>query len=347
MNIKSLRISNYKSIEEMELQNPNPFSVFVGPNGAGKSNIFESLEFFALKYKLTNTSYVVDLFGKTGSLLKFDSKNWMQDFHITFEKFNFGFNVTHPNKVDGEVGIYHTKFYFHDRGHLESMEEYEERIKTLYPEKYNGELRIFPYNYSRLFINNGSIKKLNIVDEGHLASDGSNLEKVLSRVLQNENTREEIVEWLQILIPEFKDIQIETSSLSGDVNYVIFEKHTNKPFPKHLISDGTKNILALLTAVYQSEEPQFLCIEEPENGLHPHVIEHLVSLFRTACKDKGHYIWLNSHSQTLVRQLTADEIIVVEKKNGATTAKQFQGENFFGMKMDDAWLTNALGGGLP
>ena len=48
MNIKRLVIENFKSIERIELIEPNPFTVFVGPNGSGKSNIFEALEFVNL-----------------------------------------------------------------------------------------------------------------------------------------------------------------------------------------------------------------------------------------------------------------------------------------------------------
>jgi len=312
----------------MELQSPNPFSVFVGPNGAGKSNIFEAVEFAYNVYITYSTLDVYSLYGGKSSIANFNYPD--RKISVSIED--------HDQYLLNFSSVYYQDTPVTDI--IDYNHPSENKIKAENQKK-------FSKSFSRFFLNHAELKKVNITDESRLSLDASNLEKVLSRVLQNENTREEIVEWLQILIPEFKDIQIETSSLSGDVNYVIFEKHTNKPFPKHLISDGTTNILALLTAVYQSEEPQFLCIEEPENGLHPHVIEHLVSLFRTACKEKGHYIWLNSHSQTLVRQLTADEIIVVEKKNGATTAKQFQGENFFGMKMDDAWLTNALGGGLP
>jgi predicted ATPase len=184
-------------------------------------------------------------------------------------------------------------------------------------------------------------------DNKQLSSDASNLEKVLERILENDDSREELISRLQIFVPEFQDLKVESSSLDGKKSFVVYEKYSHKRFPRRLISDGTKNILALLTAVLQSDEPQFLCIEEPENGLHPYAIEGLVSFFRNACKEKGHFIWLNTHSQTLVKQLTPEEIIVVDKKNGITTAKQFQGEDFYGLQMDDAWLTNALGGGLP
>ena len=129
---------------------------------------------------------------------------------------------------------------------------------------------------------------------------------------------------------------------------MIYQKHYERPFNKELISDGTYNIIALLTAVYQSDEPEFLCIEEPENGLHPKVIKQLVNFFRDACEEKGHYIWLNTHSQTLVSVLEPKEIILVDKVNGETQIKQFDKDfNLHGFVMDEACLTNALGGGLP
>ena len=338
MKITKLHIQNYKSIKDLVIENPNPFSVFVGPNGAGKSNIFDALEFVNFTV-FGDVKQIINLFGGMQSV--------------------FNKNATMPNQffsIEGEYGLLMDLLIHYIIEKNEPVGIYAAAHNGFDPDRKSDEKQYISMareykhlvlDFSRIFLNNSSIKKLNKEDDSVLNLDGSNLEKVLSRILHDTNKREEIVEWLQVLIPEFKDIQIETSSLSGEVSYAIYEKHTNKPFPKHLISDGTKNILSLLTAVYQSDVPQFLCIEEPENGLHPHVIRELVSLFRSACKEKGHYIWLNTHSETLVRQLTADEIIVVDKKEGATNVRQFQGENLFGLKMDEAWLTNALGGGLP
>jgi hypothetical protein len=48
-----------------------------------------------------------------------------------------------------------------------------------------------------------------------------------------------------------------------------------------------------------------------------------------------------------VSQLSPDEIITVNKIKGETKIKQFKGEDFNGLSMDEAWLTNTLGGGLP
>lgn len=42
----NLKITNYKSIDKLELDGIGPFTVFAGPNGSGKSNLFDALDFF-------------------------------------------------------------------------------------------------------------------------------------------------------------------------------------------------------------------------------------------------------------------------------------------------------------
>lgn len=46
--IRRLKITNYKSIDSLELNGLTPFSVFAGPNGSGKSNFFDALDFVRL-----------------------------------------------------------------------------------------------------------------------------------------------------------------------------------------------------------------------------------------------------------------------------------------------------------
>jgi len=201
--------------------------------------------------------------------------------------------------------------------------------------------------FSRIFVGKNELVKIKNTSNGRLQIDASNLEAVLKRILKSEIIQEEFIELCELFIPEFENISIHSDNISGIDTLLIKEKFTDKPFTKNLLSDGTFNILALLTAVYQSDKPQFLCIEEPENGLNPYVIEELVNFFREMCKEKGHIIWLNTHSQTLVRHLEAHEIILIDKKEGITKAKQIRDFNRHGLTMDEAWLSNAIGGGLP
>ncbi|MEA5428705.1 AAA family ATPase [Arcicella lustrica] len=329
MKIKKLHIKNFKSIADLEIIEPNPFTVFVGPNGSGKSNIFEALEFWNLGYK----GYFIDLnslFGGKKNMLHFN--NFEQSANVSVEFAN-------DNIIDSYAIVFPT-----DIGNQVLQNQFASNFEAF---KKSPDYPQFISNFSRLFINSSKGNKLNFQDDKQLTFVTDNLEKVLKRILKDESKKEEILDWLRLFIPEFDDVFIESSELSRTDTLIVKEKYSAKYFTKDLISDGTYNILALLTAVFQSDEPQFLCIEEPENGLNPRVIKELVGFFRNACEEKGHYIWLNTHSQTLVSELTPDEIITVDKVKGETKIKQFKGEDFHGLSMDEAWLTNTLGGGLP
>jgi predicted ATPase len=345
--LEKLHISNFKSLVNVEIDQPNPFTVFVGPNGSGKSNIFEALEFLNYYYK-SSKSELMNLFGgpailhinnreaiDTEAIKQYESgrQNILLDDDANFNEIVVSVNTLNQ-KFRLKAGFGATIYFSTPEIKLDKSS--------------TADFNLFIQGFNRLFIGNQKLRKYNTLSNIALNIDASNLENVLKRIFENQNSsKEALIEHLQILIPEFENIEIQTSSLSGQNELAIYEKTLTKPLTKNLISDGTYNILALLTALYQSNEPQFLCIEEPENGLHPFAIKQLVKLFRQQCEEKGHYIWLNTHSQTLVSELRPEEIITVNKEDGETKIRQHKGENIYNLTMDEAWLSNALGGGMP
>lgn len=320
MKIKKLHIKNFKSLVDLEIVEPNPFTVFVGANGVGKSNIFEALEFLLWSDSDKNR---LRIFGSAENL-----QNRQTDDHV------------YQLKLESEEHSFSMKgrYFYGDEFESEGITGSAHR---------KDKFELFSKSFSRYFIGKLDYQKINYKDSLKLNFANTNLEKVLKRLLENVSKREEITEYLQLMIPGFEKVEIHSDNIGGTDSLLIYEIGSKKPFRKSLISDGTYNILCLLTAVYQSDEPQFLCIEEPENGLNPFVIKELVTLFRNACEENGHYIWLNTHSQSLVEALTPEEIILVDKKNGQTKIKQIQDMNLHGLPMDEAWISGALGGGVP
>lgn len=326
MKIKKLHIKNFKSLVDVEIVEPNPFTVFVGANGVGKSNIFEALEFGSSSISFPGQFF--RMFGNEDDLLSKQTSETKIEIILTIDpvgSFNLDFDFGTVPKMRVGLGEDHD---FSNREH-------------------NNIDNFWLSAFSRIFIGNRKELKLIYKDDLNISLDGSNVEKVLKRILLDIEKREELIGNLKLFIPEFENLEIHSDEISGNDTLLLYESSFGKPFSKNLISDGTYNILCLLTAIFQSDRPQFLCIEEPENGLTPDVIKELVKLFRNACEEKGHYIWLNTHSQSLVSQLTADELITVDKINGETRVKQFKGKDFHGLSMDEAWLTNTLGAGLP
>jgi energy-coupling factor transporter ATP-binding protein EcfA2 len=372
MRIKKLHIRNFKSLVDFELEDLKPFCAFVGPNASGKSNIFEALEF--TYYVLSSTKFTnsnrIDLryFGGN-TILSFNAREVTSFGGVAYgnmRKTDIGFYLEFDNAVllkfyipisetdnlnprifpvavkpDSNFRLGSGSTEFNDVKHRQGLVGEVNESSVEYRKDYNA----FVDNFGRVFIGKPALLRFP-VSPGRLAVDGSNLSQIIGTVFENKDRRTDFVEWLRILIPEFKDIDVKRSNIDGSYNFFIYEKGTERPFPRNLISDGTYNILSLMAAVYQSNQPQFLCIEEPENGLHPQAIELLVDFFREKCEEEGHHIWLNTHSQTLVRCLEIDEIILVDKVDGATRAKQLTKEDEVNIKTDEAWLSNALGGGV-
>jgi len=347
MKLQKLHIKNFKSIVDLEIVEPNPFTVFVGPNGSGKSNIFEALEFINIGNRSSYWESSVSLFGGEENFLN-RTTNTTFSAYLDFQNYKVITDKLPFRSGEKKYDAYST--FFFEKDNLPQIKNTEEYLEKSVDIRYMNEnsFEQFFYWYSHIFISQKSRQKFNYLGEYSLSFSADNLEKVLKRILQDEIKREEIREWLDLFIPGFLDIKINSSEYtSGKEELLIWEKGTEKPFPKDLLSDGTYNILALLTAVYQSDEPQFLCIEEPENGLNPYVIRKLVDFFRAACEEKGHYIWLNTHSNALVECLTPEEVIVVDKIGGETKIKQLKGMDLHGLNMAEVWLSGALGGGTP
>lgn len=322
MHIKRLVIENFKSIERIELIEPNPFTVFVGPNGSGKSNIFEALEFMNLATKASGL--VETIFGGADKFVNRKAKKKVVSVLAVLDSVSL--QLEPRNDEDDSYHVFDVKKIGKSIPPIQLRRETTDQ---------------FIAKFSRLFVGNHSLVKFTYKDDDRLSLSADNLELVLKRVLSNDALRSEMFEWLELFVPSFKAVEIDDRD---EIRW--FEESSDRYFTKDLISDGTKSILALLTAIYQSDDkPQFLCIEEPENGLHPQVARELVDFFRLMCEERGHYIWLNTHSPYMVSRVKPEELVVVDKVNGATQVKQFQGDDFDGMRMDEAWLTNVLNGG--
>ena len=317
--INNLTIRNYKSLVEIRLQNPSNFLVFAGPNSSGKSNVFEAVDFMTQSLKIKGKE-VFDLFGGEKEVINFTQQKRKSIFSISVECDD---DITFSLAYEGKM--------------LQKNEPVSEKIRQRYIDA-----------FSRIYLGGGKNEIPGLRSANKLAFDASNLSFILKSILKDVDKKEDILDYLHLFVPGLKDIDVKPDPFSGEEEIVLFEKGSKHPFKGKLISDGTYHIIALLTLLYQSDEQQFLCVEEPENGLNPKITEQFVHLFREICRNENHYIWLITHSQTLVSFLKPSELVIVDKINGNTELKQFKDDDFAEeITMDEAWLNNILEGGLP
>ncbi len=190
------------------------------------------------------------------------------------------------------------------------------------------------------------------MDDSRLNTSGNNLASVLKKLENNPAAREEIIDWVRLIVPSVRSVKTTKQHIDGSTGIVFSEGETDQQFPAHLMSDGTMYLLGLLVAVIDNQDKKGpILIEEPERGLHPHAIRELVNFFREYAQE-GPPIWLTTHSESLVRQLKVDELWIVDKEGGKTTMHRADDDGLTDKSiakvgMDNAWLSNLLDGGLP
>lgn len=183
---------------------------------------------------------------------------------------------------------------------------------------------------------------------GELNRDGSNIAAVLEKLEKDNELREQIIEWMSVIVPEMKEVSVRTQNIDSSKG-LFFEEDSGNRFPAHMVSDGTIYALCLLVAVLtRVKQPGITIIEEPERGLHPKAISELIGFIREYASPH-HPIILTTHSESVVRSLELEELYFVSKSQGKTQIKDVRksGVDKNKIPLDTAWLTNLLGGGLP
>ncbi len=122
------------------------------------------------------------------------------------------------------------------------------------------------------------------------------------------------------------------------------------------MSDGELAFLALLSLIFAPLElgsPLF-CIEEPETHLHPKLLETLVEVLTQRQSEFGSraaQLITTTHSPYLVDKVNLNELIVVEKANGATKFTRPASKKHLKellereeLGLGELWYSGALGG---
>ncbi len=197
------------------------------------------------------------------------------------------------------------------------------------------------YNFNPVAIRGSS----GVGKSEELAYDGSNLPQVLHTLL---TTRRKVFgrveELLKMAVPEVDELL--TPVEDGRVRIAIREHGFEDAFEPEQISDGTLRLLAFITAL--SLPNPIVGFEEPENCVHPNLLEALVEVMRVS----GKQVFVTTHSPYLLNYAKPDEVYLVAKVGGETRIRRLTDiEDIeavrkyleLGGKVGDAWVSGILG----
>jgi predicted ATPase len=189
------------------------------------------------------------------------------------------------------------------------------------------------------------------VPELALGEAGEYLAAILHKLEKQNGERgslEQIVAGLRGAVPGFKGVRTKPLEVEGKWTFQVVEDRIRGAINPRSVSDGTIRLLAMMViAHWSARRSTLLAIEEPENGLHPHLSRHIVELLRTASETRQ--VLVTTHNPDFLDELEPEEVILCDKQEGFTVVrhasevteiKSFR-KHF---RLGELWVQGTLGG---
>jgi predicted ATPase len=343
--IRQVQVVNYKSIARAVVD-LNVFTAFVGRNGAGKSNFIDALAFVqdALSQSLNHALWSRGGIGivqhqpqrrrpsaPIGLRLLIDL-----DEHGTAD---YAFDVA-PTRNGGFRIAGERCSVRSARGKQSSFEvadgEFKKPIEGIRSQIRSDRLMLFAASATEEFrpvydfltgmrfysIQPERLRELQDKDPGDiLRGDGSNAAAVL-RTLQR--TEPDLYDGIcRILGSVVEGLESVEATTLGPKETLVFKVDVGErrpfSFTPRSMSIGTLNVLGLLLAAYQPQQPSLLAIEEPEETVHPGAAGIITQVLIEASREAQVLITTHSPDILDVPELQDDQIRVVVMRRGNTS----------------------------
>lgn len=190
---------------------------------------------------------------------------------------------------------------------------------------------------------------LPVKKEFQLQSFGENLAVVL-HALQTEYPQrfKEIEDILKSAVSELDELTTGLTLHEPGQTYVRMHEKGLKTFtPAWGMSDGILRLLGHLAILCSPRLPTLICFEEPENYIHPRLLEFIVELIYNASENT--HVFITTHSPYFVDLIRPEDLFIVEKEDGETKVKKIEDKK--GIKealktlgLGEMWYSGALGG---
>ncbi len=198
-----------------------------------------------------------------------------------------------------------------------------------------------------------------------LGSDGSHLAATLyylerlnqQRMAQNAGNGHggegqvysQIANRLAELIDDVKSIWIDRDERRELLTLYVTARD-GTAHPARALSDGTLRFLALAVLEQHPEAQELLCLEEPENGIHPERIPAMLQLLQDIATDVHEpvgsdnplrQVIINTHSPPVVSQVPDKSLLVAELKETMIDGQRCKHVVF--SAVEDTWRTTRAG----
>ena len=154
----------------------------------------------------------------------------------------------------------------------------------------------------------------------HLSATGGHLPNTLLRI----GSQNEVAQQLAELIPGIVSVDVDSDDVRQQRTLSVMMKNRER-YTASSLSDGTLRFLALAVLASDPQATGLVCLEEPENGIHPQLIPEMLRLVRRLAEDAEiddsdpettvatlRQVIINTHSPLVVAELADSDLLMAE-----------------------------------
>lgn len=357
-----LTIRGFKSIRALEDFPLGNLNVFIGGNGAGKSNL---LEFFRLLRAVIDgrlNQYIAEGGGVSDFLFNGRKTTPQMEFETHFGERGYRFALK-PGPLENILLTGEARFYSGGKSGWWGLGDSPDGKSLLVAEakgitsdsSYSRSVYETIASWQVYHFHDTSataaMRHYEIVQDNRvLRFNAANSAPYLLRLrAEYPDAYGEILNAVRLAMPFFDDFLLDVTRFgeSQKVNLSWRQKGSDYPLQPYHLSDGSLRFICLVTALLQPNPPPTIVIDEPELGLHPYAIALLAELIQNAAQRTQ--LLVATQSPALIDQFSIEDIVVVNRKEGASTFERLQEADFNvwleSYSVGELWTKNVLSGG--
>ena len=376
--LKSIRVTNYKSIDELNLDLEN-VNVFIGRNASGKSNLVDVLRFLkdAIQDGIQPTAMrhggtlgirnVLSNKQKTSILLSGTFRSSISNFPIKGipnQNMEFHYELNFQTlKTKKEVKITKEWLQLFDptskkatfefiRNSKGNIQVKNKKIPGMQLPKNVSFLQV-PFDTVLLLfrqaIENIAIFDFNIqwMKEDTpiettfvLEEDGSNLASVISSIIKDDRKKKRFLYYVNYVLGFITDVS--TQNILGSSHILAVKEKYSKEYlvAAPALSEGTLHIIGLIVAI-KFQDASIVILEEPERFVHPSILKKIMAIIYEEQENKQFLI--TTHSPELIENTVPDNVVLVDRdKTGSTTIHHPTNNNVVTQFIEDGFTLAEL-----
>jgi predicted ATPase len=357
--LRRLKITNFKSIREQELQ-LGMLNVFIGGNGSGKSNLINVFRFLK-EIVGQNLAGYTGLKGGANSLLYYGRKRSPEmELEVEFgqgDKTNTYKVRLAGTDIDSLLVAKETAYYHetskcpHTFDIIVASGSPESRLRQenhICARQILADLESYRVYHFHDTSDTASLKAFSEVEDNRFfRSQAENLAAFLYYLQQQQPRHFSLIQdTIRQIAPFFDRFQLAPSRLNlSKIRLEWFERGSDACFNASSLSDGTLRFICLSVLLLQPQLPPLILLDEPELGLHPAAITLLASMLSSASERTQ--VAVATQSVTLVNQLTPEEVWTVDREDSQSVFRRLDSADQTNWLEDYAlgelWEKNLLG----